>query len=154
MELLPLHTLGVKSFGHTQDHYIFQAICVSCGQKAQSSLPFFATQWVNCDGPHGSNSWDCIKFLMEREIQKIRVTDKVSLPEAWHRNQAQHLVDFSWSFVSVLKFTNSTSSSSQTIRPTSGDAWHFVKCYHISPSTKCIFARSDFDDITVADLMK
>ena len=43
---------------------------------------------------------------------------KVSLPEAQRRYQAQHPVDFSRSFVSVLKSSNSTSSSSQTTRPT------------------------------------
>ena len=94
-----------------------QAICVSCGQKAHSPPCQSSPHCVNCDGPHDSNSCDCPKFQMEREIQKIGATDKVSFPEAWRHYQAQYPVDFSQSFVSVLNSSNNTSSSSQTTRP-------------------------------------
>ena len=95
-----------------------QAICVSCGEKAHSPPCQSSPHCINCDGPHGLNSRDCPKFQMEREIQKIRATDKVSFPEVRHHYQAQHPVSFSRNFVSVLKSFNTTSSSSQTMRPT------------------------------------
>ena len=87
-----------------------QAICVSCGQKVHSPPCQSSSHSVNCSGPRGSHSCDCPKFQMEREIQKIRATDKVSFPEAQHRYQSQHPVDFSGSFVSDIKSSNSTSS--------------------------------------------
>ena len=113
---IPCAVLIVR-FGHTQEHCMSHAICVSCGQKAHSPPCQSSPHCINCDDPHGSNSCDCPKFQMEREIQKIRATDKVSFLEARHCYQAQHPVYFSHSFVSVLKSSNSTTSSSQTARP-------------------------------------
>ena len=89
------------------------SICVSCGQKAYSPPCQSSPHCINCDGPHGSNSRDCPKFQMERKVQKIRATDKLSFSEPRHRYQ----VDFSRSFVSVFKSPSSTTSSSKTMRP-------------------------------------
>ena len=85
-----------------------QAICC---QKARS-LPCKSSS----HGPHHSNSRDCPKFQMESEIQKIRSTDEVSFPEAQCRYQAQYPVNFSPIFVSVLKSSDSATSSFQTIQ--------------------------------------
>ena len=114
----PLRCFKCQSFGHTQEHCMSQAICVSWGEEEHSPPCQSSPYYINCDDPHGSNFRDCPKFQIEREIQKIRATDKVSFPEAWHCYQAQHPVDFSQSFVSVLNSSNSTSSSSQTVQPT------------------------------------
>ena len=79
---IPLCCFKCQRFGHTQEHCMSQAICVSCGQKAHSPPCQSSPDCINCDGPHGSSSLDCPKFHMERVIQKIRATDKVSFPEA------------------------------------------------------------------------
>ena len=107
----PLHCFKCQRLGHTQEHCMSQAICVSCGQKAHSPPCQSSPHCINCDGPHDSNSRHCLKFHMGRVIQKIRSTDKVSFPEGRHRYHIQHPVDFSRSFFSVLKSSNSTSSS-------------------------------------------
>ena len=95
-----------------------QATCVSCGEKTHSNPCQSAPHSIKCDGRYGSNSRPWPKFQMEREIQKSRATDKVSLPETLCRYQAQPQVDFSRSFVSVFKSYNNTSSSPQTTRST------------------------------------
>ena len=51
-----------KRIGHTQEHYMSQAICVSCGQKTHRSPCRSSPHCVNGVGPHGSNSRDCPKF--------------------------------------------------------------------------------------------
>ena len=120
----PLCCFESHRFGHTQEHCMSQAICVYCGQKAHCPPCQSSPHCIDCDDPHGSNSRDCPKFRMEREIQKIRVTDKVSFLKARHHYQAQLPVNYSWSSVSVLKSSSSTSSSSQTTQPTQ----HSVHC--------------------------
>ena len=54
-----------------------QTICLSYIQKARSPPCHSSPCCINYDGPHGSISEDCLKFQIEREIQKIRATDKV-----------------------------------------------------------------------------
>ncbi len=58
---------------------------------------------VNCEGDHPANDNKCPTFLREREIQKIRVTEKVSFPEAKRRFQTRNPVDLSRSFSSAVK---------------------------------------------------
>ena len=113
----PLCSFKFRRFGHTQEHCISQAICVSCDQKAHSPPCHSSLCCVNCDGPHGSNSRDCPKLQMEKEIQNIRATDNVSFPDTRCCYQAQHSVDSSHSVVSFIKSSNIISSSSQTIQP-------------------------------------
>ena len=58
----PLHCFKCQRFGHTQEHCMYQAICVSCAEKAHSPPCQSSPYCINCDGPHGSNSCDCPKF--------------------------------------------------------------------------------------------
>ena len=106
----PLRCFKCQRFEHTQEHCrpMSEAICASYGQKGHSPPCQCSPHCINCDDPHGP------KFQMQRNF---RATDKVSFPEAQRRYQAQHPVDFSRSFVSVLKSSNSKSFSSQTTRP-------------------------------------
>ena len=60
------------------------------------------SQCINCNGDP-SYSQECPKFIMEREIQKIRATEKEYFPEAWCRYQTQNPIDFSCSFIQILK---------------------------------------------------
>ena len=96
--------------------YVSCNLCILCGQKEHSPPCQSSPHCINCDGPHGSNSRDCPKFQMEREVQKIRATYKMSFPEAQRRYQAHHPVYFSRNFVSVLKSSKSTTTSYRTRR--------------------------------------
>ena len=69
-------------------------ICVACDPKTHSPPCQSSLHSINCNGLHCSNSADCPKFQMEREIPKIRSTERVSLPEARRRYRAQFLVNF------------------------------------------------------------
>ncbi len=51
---------------------------------------------VNCEGDHPAN--DSVPRFSGKEIQKIRVTEKVSFPEAKRRFQIRNPVDLSRSF--------------------------------------------------------
>ena len=99
----PLRCFKCQKFGHTQDRCKSPSvICVSCGHEAHESECQFPPCCVNCHGNHASNSRDCPSFKSEKEIQKIRVTEKVSFPEARRRFQEQNPVTFSRTFTQVV----------------------------------------------------
>ena len=67
-----------QRFVHTQEHCMSQPIYMACGQKAHSPSQCQTSQrYVNCNGPHSSNS------------------------EARHRYQTQYLIDFCSSFTQI-----------------------------------------------------
>ena len=83
----PLRCFKCQRFGHTQEQCMSQAISVSCSEKAHSPPCQSSPHCINCDGPHVSNSRDCPKFQMEREIQKIRCNFQrlgiITRPSTW-----------------------------------------------------------------------
>ena len=85
--------------------------------KTHSDMPFTASEkCVNCSGNHSANYNQCPRFIAEKEIQKIRVTEKVSFPEARRRHQSRNPVDLSRSFSTVARLTR-TSAGVQTDTP-------------------------------------
>ncbi len=93
-----------QRFGHTQQRCMsVNAVCGKCGSSVHDQQPCDKPpHCVNCEGDHPAND-KCPTFLREREIQKIRVTEKVSFPEAKRRFQTRNPVDLSRSFSSAVK---------------------------------------------------
>nr|KAG5714114.1 hypothetical protein BaRGS_020442 [Batillaria attramentaria] len=80
---LPLRCFKCQRFGHGQASCRNDPTCAKCGGKDHdgedcSSSP----HCVNCKGSHPSSSKDCPKWKEECTIQRIRVEQKVSFPEA------------------------------------------------------------------------
>jgi len=92
------------------------AVCGRCG-KAHCDVPCTASEFcVNCSGNHSANSNQCPRYLVEREIQKIRVTEKVSFPEARRRYNARNPVDMSRSFAGVAGHRRADTSVQTDVR--------------------------------------
>ncbi len=101
----PLRCFKCQRFGHTQQRCMsVNAVCGKCGSSVHDPQPCDKPpHCVNCEGDHPANDNQCPTFLREREIQKIRVTEKVSFPEAKRRFQIRNPVDLSRSFSSAAK---------------------------------------------------
>ncbi len=101
----PLRCFKCQRFGHTQQRCMsVNAVCGKCGSSVHDPQPCDKPpHCVNCEGDHPANDNQCPTFLREREIQKIRVTEKVSFPEAKRRFQIRNPADLSRSFSSAAK---------------------------------------------------
>ncbi len=100
----PLRCFKCQRFGHTQQRcMVVSPACAKCGKSANDPNTFSSpVRCVNCEGDHAANSNKCPTYLREKEIQKIRVTEKVSFPEAKHRYLVKNPVDLRRSFSSTL----------------------------------------------------
>ena len=73
------------------------AICVNCGEieHGECSRP---SKCVHCGEGHSSLSQNCDMYIFEREVQAMRITQKITFSEAKHRvleNFIRHGVSFS-----------------------------------------------------------
>lgn len=101
----PLRCFKCQRFGHTQQRCMADTpVCGNCGKPSHEPGPCTTTpHCVNCEGAHPANYNQCPTFLKERDIQKIRVVEKVSFPEAKRRFHARNPVDLSRSFSATVK---------------------------------------------------
>nr|KAG5706301.1 hypothetical protein BaRGS_026083 [Batillaria attramentaria] len=80
---LPLRCFKCQRFGHGQASCRNDPTCAKCGGKDHDDKDCSSSpSCVNCKGPHPSSSKDCPKWKEECTIQRIRVEQKVSFPEA------------------------------------------------------------------------
>ena len=57
------------------------AVCITCGENAHGTCTN-PPSCVHCGEGHSSSSKNCVKFIFEKEVQTIRVMEKVSFKEA------------------------------------------------------------------------
>nr|KAG5713220.1 hypothetical protein BaRGS_007747 [Batillaria attramentaria] len=80
---LPLRCFKCQRFGHGQASCRNDPTCAKCGGKDHDDKDCSSSPTcVNCKGSHPSSSKDCPKWKEECTIQRIRVEQKVSFPEA------------------------------------------------------------------------
>nr|KAG5705019.1 hypothetical protein BaRGS_022861 [Batillaria attramentaria] len=86
---LPLRCFKCQRFGHGQASCRNDPTCAKCGGKDHDDKDCGSSPaCINCKGSHPSFSKDCPKWKEECTIQRIRVEQKVSFPEA--RRIADH----------------------------------------------------------------
>ena len=79
----PLRCINCFRYGHTKNHCKRQKICARCGQDShETSSCNFQIQCVSCKGPHYATAKECPKWLEEKEIQKIKIQQRIPYPEA------------------------------------------------------------------------
>ena len=89
----PLKCFQCQKFGHTRENCPTKVeICVNCAQPAHEDTCTRNSKCVNCLEGHASNSRLCPIFQIEKEIQKIRVSEKTSFPEARKLYKERHPV--------------------------------------------------------------
>ena len=79
----PMRCFKCQKFGHTKTSCRGQETCSRCGETGH---PFTECskepKCINCQGSHSANSKNCPKWVLEKQIQSIKVKNNVSYPEA------------------------------------------------------------------------
>lgn len=119
----PLRCFQCQRFGHSKNSCRGRLTCSLCSLPDHSfETCTSAPKCINCLGPHSSNSKSCPSWQKEREIQKIKVLNKVSYPEARRIVLANQPPNLSVPYSTVLKqnvpaATKETSSISTQTEP-------------------------------------
>ena len=106
----PLRCFHCQMFGHSIHKCkkkINQepAVCPNCGKQAHGNCTEPAA-CVNCGEPHPSSSKNCMKFILEKEVQTIKVLEKVSFKDA-RKKALERQIRPGVAFSSVLKMPQS-----------------------------------------------
>ncbi|GFT03535.1 RNA-directed DNA polymerase from mobile element jockey [Trichonephila clavipes] len=79
----PLRCFKCQRFGHSQTSCRGQLTCSRCASVGHASTDCnLEPKCVNCLQPHPSDSKICPKWKIEKQIQEIKTTKKISYPEA------------------------------------------------------------------------
>ena len=79
----PLRCFKCQQFGHQQDNCSKAKVCAKCAQPDhQDTACTSAIKCVNCNGEHTAYSKNCPRWIIEKEIQRVRTERKISFPEA------------------------------------------------------------------------
>ena len=61
-----------------------EKVCGRCAQPDhQGTGSTTEAKCPNCNGNHPAFSKDCLRWITEKEIQRVRTKQKISFPEAW-----------------------------------------------------------------------
>lgn len=108
---LPLRCMNCLRFGHHQANCKKEKCCINCGEQyhgnedeGKSNCPN-QTKCVNCDGQHLSTSRECPRFIREQQIQKIKITEELSMKEAIHKYNQRNPILSKGTFASQIKET-------------------------------------------------
>jgi hypothetical protein len=88
----PLRCMNCQKYGHHQQYCKKPVVCDKCGQSNvhEGKQCLMQIQCANCKEPHPSWSRDCKIWKMEKEIQEIRTSEKLTYPEAKRRYERLH----------------------------------------------------------------
>ena len=79
----PLRCFNCQLYGHGKNNCKKSTTCARCAQPDHSDIGCTLTEkCTNCNGKHSSFSKDCPKWKVEKEIQRVKVTQGISFPEA------------------------------------------------------------------------
>ena len=79
----PLRCYKCQRYGHGKNFCRSQERCSNCGDLNHSQTECKSDSFcIICSGPHPANSKDCPQWKKEKEIIKIKFTQKITYPEA------------------------------------------------------------------------
>ena len=133
----PLRCFNCQKFGHHENNCPADdgSVCEKCGTGNHDHLTSQCknpTKCVNCGGNHISRSSDCEVWKKEKEVMKIKVTQRLTYPEA-RKIYDQQKPEFSFS-----KVVQSMSAKPET--KTASTQFN-EKDFNITESSKVIIAR-------------
>jgi hypothetical protein len=101
----PLRCYNCQRFGHHKEKCNKSQVCARCSQEGHDfSSCGNPVQCANCKGDHCAYSKECAKWKQEKEIQNVKVLDKVSFQEAKRRVLARGMpVSAAKSFAAVVR---------------------------------------------------
>ena len=78
----PLQCFKCQKFGHHQDRCTRSPVCGRCGESGQHNDCKNDFKCANCQGNHGSSNRNCETWKREKEVTKLKHTNKISYIEA------------------------------------------------------------------------
>ena len=118
----PLRCFHCQMFGHSVQKCKRRmsnesAICSNCGKHSHGNCNESAS-CVNCGEAHPSTSKNCSKFLLEKEVQTIKVLEKISFKDA-RKKALEKQIRPGITFASVIKMykPNKQSSTADEVLP-------------------------------------
>jgi hypothetical protein len=108
---LPVRCMNCYRFGHFQVNCSREKICQNCSEKhhlKENESCKKESKCINCSNKHGSLDRSCIIFIKEKEIQTIKVLEKVDMKEAIRRYRIRHPSDMAESYASAARKNNKT----------------------------------------------
>ena len=78
----PMRCFNCNKSGHTSQRCKVAANCTGCGKDKHEGQCEGPKLCSNCNGPHASSAKDCPVWQKEKEIQRVRVEERISFPEA------------------------------------------------------------------------
>lgn len=108
----PRRCFKCQRFGHPAARCRSEETICACGRPQHEDTCQEPPVCVNCKGKHKASDAQCPAFQLEREIQKIKITEKVSFFEA--RAKARNLVRPNVSFADMLSKQSKTLAPSET----------------------------------------
>ena len=133
----PLRCFNCQKFGHHESNCPADvgSVCERCGTGNHDHLTSQCkkpAKCVNCGGNHTSRSSDCDVWKKEKEIMKIKVTQRLTYPEA-KKVHEQHTPEFTFS-----KIVQSVPAKPET---KAASTQYSVKDSEITESSKVIVSR-------------
>lgn len=101
----PLRCFSCQKFGHGSASCKNKPVCCTCGEDGHEPICTRPPKCCNCQGNHPASSKVCPVWIKEKEIQRIRVTKKISYPQARKEVEGFCGYKFQQSFASVVKPT-------------------------------------------------
>ena len=78
----PMRCFNCNKSGHTSQRCKVAENCTGCGKDKHEGQCEGPKLCSNCNGPHASSAKDCPVWQKEKEIQRVRVEERISFPEA------------------------------------------------------------------------
>ena len=133
----PLRCFNCQKFGHHESNCPADegSVCERCGTGNHDHLTSQCkkpVKCVNCGGNHTSRSSDCDVWKKEKEIMKIKVTQRLTYPEA-KKVYEQHTPEFTFS-----KIVQSMPAKPET---KTASTQYSAKDAEITESSKVIISR-------------
>ena len=102
----PLRCFYCQMFGHSIQKCRRKikdepAVCSNCGKQAHGNCSE-QPSCINCGEAHPSTSRNCIKFILEKEVQTIKVLEKISFKDA-RKKALERQIRPGVTFSSVIK---------------------------------------------------
>ena len=79
----PIRCSHCQKLGHVSSNCNGKPSCAKCGQEGHNNTECSANAiCVNCAGPHEASDKTCPAWIKEKNVMKIKITQKVSIPQA------------------------------------------------------------------------